>query len=86
MENIENLSDEEIIGMLAELSALVEEDENVLQDEAKFPDGYLIDAFTAVLYLQKSGEVPNAEELYSVASKALQSEISRRLEIIPFAE
>jgi len=87
MENIENLSDEQIVAMLVELSALVEDEgEDALQNEEKFSDEYLINAMTAVIYLEKSSEVPNAEDVYATASKAVQSEISRRLEILPFAE
>jgi hypothetical protein len=55
-------------------------------NELEFSIDTLINLMAGITYLDKSGTIPNAEEVFGELSKQCEAELSRRLGVLPYTE
>lgn len=55
-------------------------------NEIEFPVDTLINLMAGITYLDGSGEIPNAEELFGELSKQCEIELAKRLGNLPYTE
>lgn len=53
-------------------------------NEMEFSIDTLMSIMSGITYLERSGTIPNAEELFGELSKMCEVELSRRLGVLPY--
>lgn len=84
MRNFEEMTDAEVEQALAEVSMTYDSSPSSISDEEIFSDESLLEIAVMVHYLQRSGAVPEAEEVYSELYKSAINELVNRLGELPY--
>ena len=84
MRNFEEMTDSEVEQALAEMSIKYDESPASISDEEVFSDESLLEIATMVHYLERSGIVPEAQEVYSELYKSAVNELVNRLGELPY--
>jgi hypothetical protein len=84
MRNFEEMTDSEVEQALAEMSIKYDESPASISDEEVFSDESLLEITTMVHYLERSGIVPEAQEVYSELYKSAVNELVNRLGELPY--
>jgi len=81
---IEDLTDSEMMAVISALQESYVANPEILRDEVAYPTDELIDVMTVLFYLERSGQVADATNLFSSLYKDLENEIAVRIGDVPY--